>query len=200
MAGIDKFLSSSLTEKIKKNLDPKILKNVERELFLDCGMSIKLSIEHFGHFIDILKKNSGMDINKFQKDCFNEIIQIKKHNDRYSLKIVDDSLSDKILQLAGDSESRKILLTIFENDLPIPDILKKSNVPKTSGYRKIENMILNGIIIETGRILSDSKKVSKFKCCFDEIKVNLNKNKTETEVIFNSEIFEKSSCLKIFSK
>lgn len=200
MAGIDKFLSSSLTEKIKKNLDPKILKNVERELFLDCGMSIKLSIEHFGHFIDILKKNSGMDINKFQKDCFNEIIQIKKHNDRYSLKIIDDSLSDKILQLAGDSESRKILLTIFENDLPIPDILKKSNVPKTSGYRKIENMILNGIIIETGRILSDSKKVSKFKCCFDEIKVNLNKNKTETEVIFNSEIFEKSSCLKIFSK
>jgi len=200
MAGIDKFLSSSLTEKIKKNLDPKILKNVERELFLDCGMSIKLSIEHFGHFIDILKKNSGMDINKFQKDCFNEIIQIKKHNDRYSLKIIDNSLSDKILQLAGDSESRKILLTIFENDLPIPDILKKSNVPKTSGYRKIENMILNGIIIETGRILSDSKKVSKFKCCFDEIKVNLNKNKTETEVIFNSEIFEKSSCLKIFSK
>lgn len=200
MAGIDKFLSSSLTEKIKKNLDPKILKNVERELFLDCGMSIKLSIEHFGHFIDILKKNSGMDINKFQKDCFNEIIQIKKHNDRYSLKIIDDSLSDKILQLAGDSESRKILLTIFENDLPIPDILKKSNVPKTSGYRKIENMILNGIIIETGRILSDSKKVSKFKCCFDEIKVNLNKNKTETEIIFNSEIFEKSSCLKIFSK
>ena len=84
--------------------------------------------------------------------------------------------------------------------MPIPDILKKSNVPKTSGYRKIENMILNGIIIETGRILSDSKKVSKFKCCFDEIKVNLNKNKTETEVIFNSEIFEKSSCLKIFSK
>lgn len=200
MAGIDKFLSSSLTDKIKKNLDPKILKNVERELFLDCGMSIKLSIEHFGHFIDILKKNSGMDINKFQKDCFNEIIQIKKHNDRYSLKIIDNSLSDKILQLAGDSESRKILLTIFENDLPIPDILKKSNVPKTSGYRKIENMILNGIIIETGRILSDSKKVSKFKCCFDEIKVNLNKNKTETEVIFNSEIFEKSSCLKIFSK
>lgn len=199
MPGIDKFLSASLSEKIKENLDSETLRAVEQELFLDGGMSIKLSIEHFGYFINTLKKNSQMDVNKFQKDCFKDIINIKKGTDKYSIKIIDDSLSITILQKIGDVESRKILFSIFENDLPIPDILKKSRVPKTSGYRKIENLILSGVIIETGKMLSESKKISKFKCCFDEIKVNLNKHKTEVEMIMNAELFEKSSCLKIFA-
>jgi len=47
MGGIDRFISSSLSSEIKKNLDLEILKRTERELFLEHGMSIKLSIEHF---------------------------------------------------------------------------------------------------------------------------------------------------------
>ena len=62
MIGIDRVISSSLTSQIKKNLDLDILKKVERELFLEHGMSIKLSIEHFHVFLKILKK-------KFKHRC-----------------------------------------------------------------------------------------------------------------------------------
>ena len=41
-------------------------------------MSIKLSIEHFEKFINVFKKNSNININKFEKDCINKIIKIKK--------------------------------------------------------------------------------------------------------------------------
>ena len=78
MAGIDKLISTELSLKIKKEIGLDVLKKVERELFLEHGMSIKLSIEHFEKFINVFKKNSNININKFEKDCINKIIKIKK--------------------------------------------------------------------------------------------------------------------------
>ena len=47
--------------------------------------------------------------------------------------------------------------------------LKESKIPKTSGYRKIEDLLVSGLLIETGKILSESKKISKIRCVFQEI-------------------------------
>ena len=83
MAGIDKLISTELSTKINKEIGLDVLKKVERELFLEHGMSIKLSIEHFQKFINILKKNSNININKLEKDCINKIIKIRKKDDKY---------------------------------------------------------------------------------------------------------------------
>ena len=42
-------------------------------------------------------------------------------------------------------------------------ILNESKIPKTSGYRKIENLIINGLIVESGKVLSESKRISKYR-------------------------------------
>jgi len=195
MSGIDRFLSSSLSKVIKEELDSDVLKIVERKLFLEYGMSIKLSMEHFHQFRKTLEKNSRLDINKFQDDCIGKIIKIKKTDSTYTISLLDDKLSSLVLQQIGDDEGRKIITSIFEKEMVIPDILKKANVPKTSGYRKIENLILNGMIVETGRILSGSKKISKFRCCFNEVRVNIDKNNSDIIVIVDRDMFEKSTCL-----
>ena len=44
MSGINRLISSALAVEIKKRMDLDTLKKVERELFLEQGMSIKLSI------------------------------------------------------------------------------------------------------------------------------------------------------------
>jgi hypothetical protein len=46
MGGIDRMIATALSCEIKKELNSDILKKTERELFLEQGMSIKLSIEH----------------------------------------------------------------------------------------------------------------------------------------------------------
>ncbi len=56
-------------------------------------------------------------------------------------------------------------------------------------------MILNGIIVETSRVLSESKKVSKFKCCFNDIKLSLNQEGVNVTLTLDKDMFEKSSCL-----
>ena len=89
MVGIDKLISTGLSLKIKKEIGLDVLKKVERELFLEHGMSIKLSIEHFEKFINVFKKNSNININKFEKDCINKIIKIRKKDYKYLVNVID---------------------------------------------------------------------------------------------------------------
>ena len=101
-----------------------------------------------------------------------------------------------ILETFGEIEARKIILCLLENEYTIPQILKESKVPKTSGYRKIENLILNGLIIETGKVLSESKKISKLQCVFQEIKMDVKKGKISVNGVMDKKIFEKSTSMK----
>jgi len=196
MAGIDKLISTGLSTKIKKEIGLDVLKKVERELFLEHGMSIKLSIEHFQKFINILKKNSNININKFEKDCINKIIKIRKKDDKYYLSIIDSKLVNLIFESLGDLESRKIISILLENEYTIPQILKESKIPKTSGYRKIEDLLISGFLIETGKVLSESKKISKIRCVFQEVSINVKEDKISINGIISKKLFEKSTSMK----
>jgi len=196
MGGIDRVIASSLSREIKKKLNSEILKKVERELFLEYGMSIKLSIENFHKFLTVLKKNSSIDIDRFEKDCISKILKAKIKNDKFLVTIIHQHLRDLILELFGDIETRKIIITLLEKEYTIPQILKESKIPKTSGYRKIENLIFNGLIIESGKVLSESKKISKLQCIFEEINLKIKKDKIEIIGVVNKKMFEKSTSIK----
>jgi len=195
MGGIDRLISRALSHKIKKKLDSNELKTIERKLFLEHGMSIKLSIEHFDKFDQVLKNILNINRKKFENDCINEVIKIKKINGKYSVRIIDQKLIDSLLVLCGDSETRLMLNCLFDNELTTPQILSESKIPKTSGYRKIENLIINGLIVESGKVLSESKRISKYRCVFDEIKIEMKKNNIIIQGIINEQIFNKSTCV-----
>ena len=195
MGGIDRLISRALSHKIKKKLDSDELKTIERKLFLEHGMSIKLSIEHFDKFDQVLKNILNINRKKFENDCINEVIKIKKINGKYSVRIIDQKLIDSLLVLCGDSETRLMLNCLFDNELTIPQILSESKIPKTSGYRKIENLIINGLIVESGKVLSESKRISKYRCVFDEIKIEMKKNNIIIQGVINEQIFNKSTCI-----
>lgn len=196
MSGIDRLIADSLSKEIKKKMDLDTLKKVERELFLDHGMSIKLSIEHFQRFLSVFHKNSRIDAKKFEKECLNKIIKVKKRNDKFLVTIVNPELTDLILEMFSELETRKIISSLLENEYTIPQILKESKVPKTSGYRKIENLIINGLIIESGKVLSESKKISKLQCVFQELKFDIKKEKTIVTGVVSKKIFENSTSMK----
>ena len=196
MAGIDRMIATALSSEIKKELDIDILKKMERELFLEHGMSIKLSIEHFNKFSSVLKKNSNIDVKKFERDCIAKVLKVKKRDDKFLITIIESDLRDLVLELFGEVETRKIISVLLENEYTIPQILKESKVPKTSGYRKIENLILHGLIIESGKVLSESKKISKLQCVFQEIKLDIKKDKIGVTGIVNKKMFEKSTSMK----
>jgi hypothetical protein len=200
MGGIDRMIATALSYEIKKELKLDIVKKTERELFLEHGMSIKLSIEHFHKFSSSLRNNSNIDVKKFENNCIAKVIKVKKRDDNFLVSIIEEDLRDLILELFGDMETRKIISCLLHNEYTIPQILKESKIPKTSGYRKIENLILQGIILESGKVLSESKKISKLQCIFDEIKIDIKKDKTIVTGVVNKKLFEKSTSMKNFLK
>ncbi|MBS3926015.1 MAG: transcriptional regulator [Nitrosarchaeum sp.] len=195
MGGIDRLIAKALSQKIKQKLDEDELKNLERELFLEHGMSIKLSIEHFDKLNLVLKNILNLNRKKFETECLNEVINIQKKGAKYSVRIIEQNLVDSLLVLCGDYETRQMLNCLFENELTIPQILSEAQIPKTSGYRKIENLIINGLIVESGKILSESKRISKYKCVFDEIKIEMKKNDILLQGVMNEQIYDKSTCI-----
>jgi hypothetical protein len=124
------------------------------------------------------------------------VLKVKKRDKNYLVTIIDSDLRDLILELFGDIETRKIISSLLENEYTIPQILKESKVPKTSGYRKIENLILHGLILESGKVLSESKKISKLQCVFEELKLDIKKDKTVITGVVNNKMFEKSTSMK----
>lgn len=197
MGGIDRLIAKALSQKIKQKLDEVELKKIERKLFLDHGMSIKLSIEHFDKLSLVLKNILNLNRKKFENECLNEVIKIQKKGNNYSIRIIDQGLIDSLLVLCGDNETRQMLNCLFENELTIPQILSESQIPKTSGYRKIENLIINGLIVESGKVLSESKRISKYKCVFDEIKIEMKKKDILFQGVISEQIYNKSTCIDL---
>ena len=200
MPGLDKLISISLPTKIKKKIDADTLKKIERELFLEHGMSIKISIDHFQTLLKTIKKNSDLDIQDFENDCLKEICQVKKIKENYHITMLDSNLVHFILDIFGDDETRQMILSILKSEHTIPEILKESKVPKTSGYRKIENLLINGFFIETGKVLSESKKISKIQCVFQEVLMYAKKENLIVSGIVPKKIFEKSTTMKYIIK
>lgn len=200
MPGLDKLISISLPTRIKKKIDADALKKIERELFLEHGMSIKLAAEHFPTLLKIIKKNYELDIENFEKECLRETIQVKKVKENYHITILDSKLIHFILDIFGDDETRKIIISILKSEHTIPEILRESKIPKTSGYRKIENLLINGFFIETGKVLSGSKKISKIQCVFQEILMDAKKEKLVVSGVVPKNIFEKSTTMKSIIK
>jgi hypothetical protein len=196
MPGFDLLIARDLSLEFKNQLDDDILKKLEKKLFFEYGMSIKLSIEHFERFHEILKNISSIELEEFEKNCINKIIQVSKIANNYNVKIINQKLSEKIFDFYGDPETRSILMSLMGKSLTISEILKISKVLKSPAYRKIENLLLDGLILESGKIFKDNKRISQYFCIFDEVHLVIKKNKSVVEGIVNPINFKQSSFTK----
>lgn len=195
MGGIDRFLAFELSSEIKRQLPENELEKLERRLFFDEGMSIKLSMEHFNKFHNKLKRTQGQNPTNFEKKCIQNLCKFKKTDDSFTVKILNDKLIQKIIENFGDQETRQMLQPIMSEAQTTPEILKISNVPKTSAYRKIENLILNGILVEDSKIKSKSKKISKYVCVFEQVSIKFTSS-ILVEVRLSKDHVQKSTILK----
>jgi hypothetical protein len=193
MPGIDLLISRDLSAEFKIKLKNTLLKKLEHELFFEEGMSIKLSMEHFEKFHNILKKHASFNLESFEKDCIKKIFLVKKINNDYNVKLINQNLAEKIFNYYGDPESRKILISVMGESLTVPEILKKSSVLKSPAYRKIENLLLDGLIIESGKILKHTKRITKYICIFDKINILVKNDQILVEGTMSSTMFSDSS-------
>lgn len=200
MVGIDHLFANSLNDIIRKNLGKQATKKIEDRLFEKFGISLTQAIEEFDKLDLVLREFFGKGTDGLEKKFFENIFQTKSKKSKDDWYTITDSHANQaILQAFGDAEKKKILETVSAEPKIIQDILSKCNIPQTSGYRKINSLIDDGLLAQAGQVNTENKKINKYISVFSNLKININiekNNQVSIDAQLNDLQKQSSSILK----
>ena len=102
----------------------------------------------------------------------------KVKQDKSWVTLDDQRFIEKILKSMGDDDKKNIITCVIPELRTISDIIKMTKIPQTSGYRKINALIDDGLLVPLGySTTSDGKKITQYGAIFDDLKIMLERNK-----------------------
>jgi len=195
--GLDQLLATSLERIIKENLGENTIEKIQNRLFEKYGISLTQSIKEFQKIDTVLKEFFGSGANGIETKFLQDICKVKsrdKTNKKWIIK--DEKISQLILESFRDDHKTSIINSIIDEPKIISDILNENKIPQTSGYRKMNQMIIDGLIVPMDSVIIEGRKVVKYKSLFDGVQIKIVKNKITIEVELNSQNFDNSLILQ----
>ena len=198
MGGFDRLLAKSLNETIRNNLGEKTTQKIEERLFEKYGLSLTESIEQFQKIDAVLREFFGAGADGLESKFLQNICKVKTKSKGSNWFTIDDSkIAQVILESFGDDDKSSIIHSVIDEQKIISGILENCKIPQTSGYRKINQLIEDGILIPAGfETSNDGRKVVKYQALFDNVKINIIKNKVSVDIQLNRPNFNDSSVLQ----
>ncbi|EIJ65444.1 hypothetical protein BD31_I0729 [Candidatus Nitrosopumilus salaria BD31] len=198
MTGVDQIFAASLEKIIRDNLGETTIHKIQNRLFEKFGMSITESMMKFDKLDDVLREFFGAGAEGLEKKFLDNICNIKSKKDKAEKRftISDPTISQSILKAFSDDEMAKILNASIGEPWTISEILEKLGIPKTSGYRKMNELIEEGLMIKSGSELTSNRRmIDKYKSVFDNVNIDFN-NKVTVSVQFTPDVAMNSSILR----
>ena len=209
MGGLDHFLGQSLEFTIRENLGKQVVNKIEKRLFEKHGLSLAQSVREFQKLDLVLREHFGKGADGIEEKFFKSLCSFNpttkdekrtKTNQKNWITITDTQLTGKILEAFGDEDKKKIISSVNEEPKIVYQILKESKIPQTSGYRKINSLIDNGILIVDGHIeTKEGKRVNKYRTAFSNVRINIIKNDITVDIQIDNKK-DKSSILTVMSE
>lgn len=198
MVGFDHLIAKSLNGIVRENLGNKTVTKIESRLFEKFGVSLTQAIEEFEKMDLVLREFFGKGADGIEKKFFENLIQTKSKKSKKNWHTITDlQVNTTILQAFGDPEKKKILESVTDTPKIVADILNDCNLPQTSGYRKINSLINDGLLVQSGQTIKDNKKISMYICIFDNLKINIDKGNVMIDVQLSHHEQQNSSILQI---
>ena len=203
---MDTFLAESLTISFENKFDKQLLTTIERELFTQCGLSIKQAMQQFHKLDEVLCKFLDYsDVQDLEMECLRKVCEIKYDDDdkKYVLNIKDQKLAQVLADSWFDKDNQIILSILLnsKSSLSIPKILDFYKLPKTSAYEKINLLIKNGILVEDGVFRTDTKQIiKKYHTVFDSLIVQSNANGLELKCQMRKKYVKTSTVIQVIDK
>lgn len=192
---VDVLLTKFIENHVVGELGPDMLKKIKARLF-EKGYSLTNAIKEFDPFDKTLREFFGRGADGMLQKIFNNICEMKKNKSGWpkSFLIRDRDLIRLILTTYGNEEKKAILDLASESELPIAVILKKINLSQSTGYRIINSLIKEGLLIETDRrtVSTEGRKVSTYKSTISLVNIRIKKSIIELEIHFTDETIKNS--------
>ena len=201
MIGFDYFVSEVFEEGIKKKLGTRSFNKIKNRLLDKYGMSVTMAIRDFEKMDLVLREYFGPTTDKIIKDVLKQIISLNREDTTHPLTIKDDRLIDKILLSYGDSHKKEILDILFEKPMIILDLLKKTDIPQATVYRRFKELIQDGLLVEKNyELTSDGKKISVYAPLLEKMDLKISGSKTDLNIKIKEQFIKNSVYYNVFSK
>jgi hypothetical protein len=185
-SALDRLLGQTLESMIREKLGQKTCEKIEVRLRQRYNLDLAASISDFYTLDATLREFFSSGADAIEEDFANNLISINTSaKGRRWILIENTELAELILATYGDKDKRIILEVAFTNPSVILDILEATRIPKSTGYRLINQLVENGLLTEQGYAeSSDGKKVNKYTALFERVKIEIDTN----GLIFTSDI------------
>ncbi|MFI5416281.1 MAG: transcriptional regulator [Nitrososphaerales archaeon] len=196
MPGFDSLIGKSLVHIIRKNLGQSTLEKIESRVYEKFGTNLTQVSNDFPKLDLILREFFGDRAKGMERQLLQHIIsvQLDKIEKKEWIAIEDSYINRIILEAIGDDDKKNILNAVLDKPRIISEILEICKIPQTSGYRKVNNLIQNGLLIINGHELTDDgRTINKYQPVFDNIQIHVEKNRVVVQVQLTKEYRDKSS-------
>ncbi|MHA7733568.1 hypothetical protein [Nitrosopumilus sp. S6] len=201
MVGFDQLIAKSLNKTIREQLGSKTIKKIEDRVFEKFGISFGQAIEEFEKLDIVLREFFGKGADGIERNIFESVFITKSQkskNNWYTIK--DPQITSTILQAFGDPEKKKILELLSDESKIIADIIKKCDLPQTSGYRKINSLIDEGLLVSAEQVVKENKKINKYISVINNVKINIEKSNVVVELQLNEQQQKDSSVVQVIQQ
>ena len=199
MSALDKLLAQALAETVKQKLGTKTYQRVEARLSDRYGLNVVDAIRDFQKLDATLREFFGPGADKMEKDFLEHLASLDtSKRDKPWVIIENEELARVILESLAHREKKLILDTSLKQPDVILNILDKCNIPKSTGYRLVTELINDGLLAEKGFTTThDGKKVSIYTSLFENVKIDMEQEKTVVKVQLKEDVLKESYLVKI---
>jgi predicted transcriptional regulator len=93
-----------------------------------------------------------------------------------------DDRSDELLELLGEARVRQILAATSREALSAKELSEECGVALSTIYRRVEDMVDHGVLVERTRIESDGSHHSVYEANIDHLDVDVGDGSIEVDV------------------
>jgi len=200
MTGFDSLIASTVSVTIRENLGDKTLQKIEKRIFERHGMNLTQAIVDFPKLDGVLREFFGAGAEGLEKEFMKGIVALEEsaRQEKEWITIQDHRLATTVLKALGDEEKNRILNSVMNESMTIPDILSTCQISEASGYEKIDSLIKDGLLVTEGNeALHDGKTETQYKTLFEDLHVDIIQNKVILKIQVPERLLENSSLIQM---
>lgn len=201
MRGLDEILVNAIMQTVKKEISSKDFEGMEQQL-QNHGMHVtdmfyrfpemKKSLFHFTNELKIIE-------DKILKNFL--VIEQDPETSEIWLVIKNQHLTELILKSYADEEKKAIMDLIRDTPETIPKILERCKIPNTSGYRKMNQLIDEKMVVTTGLAETfEGKRAILYKSIIQKMQILINANEIIAKILVDQETLDSSEIIRTITE
>lgn len=183
MQGLDILFTKAIVRSIKDKLDDERIQNMNKKLEEDHGLRFE---ELFIRYDDIRSSLDKFetDLKDIEDKVLRDFLTIENTTANDTLVVVRNKyLTEMILKTFADDDKKRILDVTRDGSETVPRILSLCNLPNTSGYRKMNQLIEEGFVVPVGLAESfEGKRAIQYKSLIQRVQITVNNDSVLTAI------------------